>query len=310
MDRAGKRDKASRRGEGQVAPAALALDYFAPEPALQPYVTTLYSLTYSEREMRDVLPAGGGFLQVWVSGSGELEYPDGRREGPFKVTMICPSTAASQAHITGPALAVGAALSPLGWAALTGLSAGEHGDRVYDGAELFGPELAALAERMTKDHAAGKLNVAEIAQALAGFVAARLGPVNSRHAQLIGHVADWLSSSFDPPLSDLERRAAYSGRQLQRLVERYFGVSPKQLVRKYRVLRVAALLQSPETSDEQVAGLINLFYDQSHLIREMRHYMGRTPARLKGGNDPLLAAATGLRNYTEVTPNFARIPKN
>ena len=149
-----------------------------------------------------------------------------------------------------------------------------------------------------------------LAQMLAAFIGARLKPVNSRHLQLMGHIGDWISSAFDPPLSDLERRAAYSGRQLQRLAERYFGQSPKALIRKYRVLRVAALLQSPETSDERVAELVNLFYDQSHLIREMRHFLGRTPTRLVNGQTPLLAAASGLRNYREVKPNFARIPED
>lgn len=310
MERAGKPDAAPQGGDGGSAPAPLALDYFVPDPRLQPFVTTLYCLTHGEPMIHDVLPAGGGFLQIWIKGSGELEFHDGRRVGPFPETLICPSTAASKAHIAGPALLVGAALSPLGWAALTGLHADKHRDLAYDASDILGPETAELGEQLRKAHGAGALTVAKMAQALAGFIAARLKPLNSRHVQLVGHVADWLSSSFDPPLADLERRAAYSGRQLQRLVERYFGVSPKQLVRKYRVLRVAALLQSPETSEEQVASLINLFYDQSHLIREMRHFMGRTPARLSDGNAPLLAAATGLRNYTEVQPNFARIPKD
>lgn len=310
MARAGKREISPQRG-GQVdASGALALDYFVPEPALQPFVTTLYSIAYAGRGVSDVMPAGGGFLLVWVAGSGELEFIDGRREGPFQASIISPSTAASRAHIFGPALAIGAALSPIGWAALTGLPADKHRDRVYNGVEILGPDMAKLSEKLIEDHGTGTISPRQIAHTLAGFIAARLAPLNSRHVQLIAHVADWLSSSFDPPLADLERRAAYSTRQLQRLVERYFGVPPKQLVRKYRALRVAALLQSPETSEEQAASLINLFYDQSHLNREMRHFMGRTPARLSDGNAPLLTAATGLRNYTEVTPNFARIPKD
>ncbi len=295
---------------GLTEPSLITLDYFQPPEALHPFITTLYCLHGDERDVRDVMPAAMGFLQIFLRGTGTLEFHDGRVEGPHRVTLITPSSAASIAHLEGPFIAIGAALSPVGWAALLGLSADKHRDHNYDGIDYFGAELAELADELVAMLASDPADLAAIAQQLAAFIGARLRPVNSRHLQLIAHIGDWISSAFDPPLADLERRAAYSGRQLQRLTERYFGQSPKALIRKYRVLRVAALLQSPETSDERVAELVNLFYDQSHLIREMRHFLGRTPTRLVSGHTPLLAAASGLRNYREVQPNFARIPED
>jgi AraC-like DNA-binding protein len=295
---------------GLSEPSLITLEYYQQPEALQPFITTLYSLHGMERDIRDVMPAGMGFLQIFLRGSGTLEFYDGRIEGPSRINLITPTSAASIAHLEGPFIIIGAALSPVGWAALLGLAADKHRDHLYDGIDYFGPDLARLADDLVAMLAKDPANLNALAQQLAAFIGARLKPVNSRHLQLIAHIGDWISSAFDPPLSDLERRAAYSGRQLQRLTERYFGLSPKGLIRKYRVLRVAALLQSPETSDERVAELINLFYDQSHLIREMRHFLGRTPTRLVSGHTPLLAAASGLRNYREVKPNFARIPED
>jgi AraC-like DNA-binding protein len=296
--------------DGPADLSPVSIDYLRAPPELEPYLTTLFVLSCGEAEIQDLIPAGMGIVYLFLTGQGTLEFHDGHREGPHPCSLITPTTAASIAHIDGPMVAVGAALSPLGWAALAGVPADADRDRLRDATEYFGAELAELLAELRTAHESGAETLFELATRLAHYFGTRLKPVNPRHAQLIARVGEWLSSAFDPPLSDLEARAAYSGRQLQRLVERYFGVPPKQLVRKYRVLRVAALLQDPATPDEQVAELVNLFYDQSHMIREMRHYLGRTPARLVTGETPLLAATSGLRNYTEVRPNFARIPDN
>lgn len=235
-----------------------------------------------------------------------MHFPGERVDDSSPVSLLTPTTAAAITELDGPFRVVGAALSPLGWAAFTGLPADTYRDRLCDATEFLGPGIGALREELCASGADDAALTARIAE----YIGANLKPVNPRHAKLIGEVAEWLSSDLDPPLSALEKRAAYGGRQLQRLIERYFGVTPKQLVRKYRAIRVAALLQDPSTPDEQVAELLNLFYDQSHLIREVRHFLGRTPARLGDGENPLLEATTGLRNFREFTPSVARIPEN
>jgi AraC-like DNA-binding protein len=306
-NRAGKQSSQTGAAAGQLSPQELiGLDYFAPPPALKPFITTLYSLHSDQAEVRDVMPAATGYLLVFIAGDGRMHFPGERIDVSFPVSLLTPTTAAAITELNGPFRVVGAVLSPLGWAAFTGLPADVHRDRLCDATEFLGPAIGELGRELrdsTGDDAALTARVAE-------FIGANLKPVNSRHVKLIGDVAEWLSSELDPPLAALDQRAAYGGRQLQRLIERYFGVAPKALVRKYRAIRVAALLQDPSTSDQQVADLLNLFYDQSHLIREVRHFLGRTPARLGDGENPLLEATTGLRNFREFTPSVARIPDN
>jgi AraC-like DNA-binding protein len=306
-NRAGQRPPTKGAAGDGLSPAELiGLDYFAPPTALKPYITTLYSLHSDQAQVRDVMPAAVGYLLVFIEGDGRMHFPGERVDDSSPVSLLTPTTAAAITELDGPFRVVGAALSPLGWAAFTGLPADTHCDRLCDASEFLGPEIIALREELCASGADDAALTARVAE----FIGANLKPVNSRHAKLIGEVAEWLSSELDPPLSALEKRAAYGGRQLQRLIERYFGVTPKQLVRKYRAIRVAALLQDPSTSDEQVAELLNLFYDQSHLIREVRHFLGRTPARLGDGANPLLEATSGLRNFREFTPSVARIPEN
>jgi AraC-like DNA-binding protein len=67
-----------------------------------------------------------------------------------------------------------------------------------------------------------------------------------------------------------------SPRQLERLSLKMFGVSPKRLLRRQRVLRtLAAMVDAPGGAWTQF--LDDQYVDQAHFIREFRHYMGVTP---------------------------------
>ncbi len=94
--------------------------------------------------------------------------------------------------------------------------------------------------------------------------------------------------------------AGYSARQVQRLVERYFGLTPRALARKYRALRAAALLSAPQLSVEDEAEIGAAFFDQPHMIREIAHFVGRTPARLTDQTTPYLAEMIDARNLREL----------
>jgi AraC-like DNA-binding protein len=295
--------------ETQLTAAALITLEHHPAPAqFQPYITTLLTLTCSESQIRDMLPAAVGYLVVVLTGSGTLRFVDGRVDRAAPETLLAPTNAAVELDVAGPWYLVAAALSPLGWAALTGLDASRHRDRADPAEALLGPEITALGERLRARHASGSASAADLAGELCAFITARLNPIKPDQARLAHAVAEWLSSSFDPPVADLRRATGYSPRQLQRLVSQLFGCSPKPLSRKYRALRVAALMQDPATDPARLAGLLNLFYDQSHLIREIRHFMGRTPQRLAEQEDSVLGKAIGLPNYRNFRPNVARMP--
>lgn len=285
--------------------AAVTLTYVPAEPALQPLLTTLYELRVDAAESEDFLPAMTGQLMIVLEGAAEIAF----HEQPFAplppAALVGQTAAAFRVRIAGPFRAIGAALSPLGWAELTRLDARRTADSTVAAEQVLGPSIAALASDL---RGANQAAAADLAGQLAGFVAAHRFPLNPDHAAVIAATADWLSSALDPSLSALYARTAYSPRQLQRLIERYFGASPRALVRKYRVLRVAALLQDPDLAPERLAELLNLFYDQSHLIREMRLFLGRTPGRLGDGTDLLHEAASGIANYRKFRPNLARIP--
>lgn len=292
-----------------LTPANLIRLTHYPVPAdLQPFFTTLFLLECDECDIKDTLPAAVGYLAIVLQGTGRLHFPDRRIEAAYPETLLAPTNSAVGLEVAGPLRMVAAALSPLGWVALTGRDAAQWADRVDEAGLVLGEAVRALGKRLRAGWADGTLDGAAMTGAIASHLAAGLRPLNPDHVRLARTVSEWISASLDPQLADLQAQVHYSPRQLQRLITRYFGCGPKRLMRKYRALRVAALLQAPDVPEERIAQLGNLFYDQSHMIREIRHFIGRTPQRLAGAGESVLAAATSLENYTRIKPNVARIP--
>lgn len=304
----------AERTEGDAPSVALTptalftLDYIDPPPALANLVTTFYLFRCDERDIRDIQPAAVGHLIVFLRGKGVMEFASGRTDPSHPVSLLTPCNAAVPIMVEGPFHCIGAALSPLGWAALAGLHAGEWADRMVAAREILGEEADKVGSRLTAAYRQGA-DAAELCAMLGDFLLGHLKPVNPRHAALMQVVAEWLGSSFDPAIDELHARSAYSARQTQRLVERYFGLPPRELKRKYRALRVAGMLAQPDLHDNEVALLTDMFYDQSHMIREIRHFVGRTPGRLADEGETILSALIDMKNYREITPQVAAMPE-
>ncbi|MEO1969087.1 MAG: helix-turn-helix domain-containing protein [Sphingomonadaceae bacterium] len=284
------------------------LDYISAPDELTDFVTTFYHFRCDESRIRDIQPAAVGHLIVFLRGEGVMHFAGGYSEPSHRVSVMTPGRAASPIEIDGPFHCVGAALSPLGWASLTGLPAGASADHLIAARDVFGPQIDTLGDAMIADYRAGRADGEELCARLASFVASKLAPVNPRHVALMRAVSEWLSQSLSPPVEALYGLSNYSPRQTQRLVERYFGLPPRELMRKYRALRVVALLNQPEVDMETISLLEDQFYDQSHMIREIRQFAGRTPGRLVGGDESILSALLDLRNFREIKPKVAPLP--
>jgi len=283
-----------------TASALINVDYIAAPAAISDYVTILYHFRCDELLIRDIQPASVGHLCLFPYGKGELYLPSGLRDPNPEVAVLTPLSAACAMVVEGPFHAIGASLSPLGWAALTGLHAGDHRDRMRPAAEVLGPEIAAVGGDLIARYRSGAISGRDAALALGDYIARSLKPVDPRHQTLIREVNRWLGGSLNPAIDDLLARANYSQRQVQRLVERYFGLPPQALARKYRALRAAALLSFPMLSPDYESQLAEAFFDQSHMIREITRFVGRTPARLTDKTAPYLAEMIDPKNLREL----------
>lgn len=82
---------------------------------------------------------------------------------------------------------------------------------------------------------------------------------------------------------DLAKLNGLSLRSLQRLFREYVGLSPKLVIRRFRLLEAAErLLDAPATGAEVAAELG--YADQAHFIRDFKKMVGTTPAAYRKRN--------------------------
>lgn len=287
-------------------PPRFSLAYFDPPEALRRHVLALFHFIWDEPAIEDRHPGALGQLVLFPHGSGMIGYGDRREVIEGEAHLLAGFTTAAPFAMRGPWHAVGASLSPLGWAALTGRPMNDYLDRFIPAPELLGTEIDLFAAHTNALYRCGALDGEEAAFRLAEWIQPRLVQIPPLHERLIEQTIGWLGSGLNPPVEDLVARIGYSRRQGERLVERYFGFPPAALARKYRAVRAAALLGEAEIDDAQVSAIAEAFYDQPHLVREIRRYCGYTPSRLGGPSDRLFQTMLRMKNFDRLLRIGAR----
>jgi AraC-like DNA-binding protein len=87
-----------------------------------------------------------------------------------------------------------------------------------------------------------------------------------------------------PGLTQVEQLAAGAGmgvRSLQQLFSEYLGVSPKWVVRRFRLHEAADRLAGGEELDLSALALSLGYFDQAHFTSDFRKLVGDTPARYR-----------------------------
>jgi AraC-like DNA-binding protein len=110
------------------------------------------------------------------------------------------------------------------------------------------------------------------------FLRERLPPadeVAERAATIVRRILE------DPEVrkvDDLVRIFDTNPRALQRLFRDYVGVSPKWVIRRYRLHEALERLEAGGSQSWTALALDLGYFDQSHFIRDFRALVGRTPA--------------------------------
>ena len=283
-----------------VAPDKMEIMQFAPPGDLAPFVTQIYFFRCDEDRIQDFQPASLGHLIFLLRGKGQLCFHDGHIDQLHRVAVFGPGTAAAKFTFAGPLYDFGLALSPLGFVALTGKAANHYADRAVAATELFGPEIDVLAGQFQSGMNDGSMRFAGMVDAVSAFLLERVRKVPPAHIDLIQIVTDWLSRELDPDVDHLYAQLTMSRSTAVRLITRYFGSAPKALMRKYRALRAATILCDPTCTPELRAKIESLFYDQPHMIREIRHFAGRTPGALDGDDCKILRLWLSRDSYRDI----------
>lgn len=170
---------------------------------------------------------------------------------------------------------LGVSLLPAGWLSLGAGDASQLTDRLWD----MGPERDGAFADMLSD-----LRGFRDPEAMVGYCWSTLSdwlvPLPPSTWQMLEEIDAWLMGEGSPRIEVLAKRTGLSPRQLARLTNRYYGCPPKLLARKYRALRCSARIALDGDSWQELCE-DGRFYDQSHFIREIKHFVGLTPHQLQ-----------------------------
>jgi len=274
------------------------LRYFSPAAPLRDWVSSYYIFEADVPALADTLRAELAQVRVFLQGGATFSYGGAPPVRVPPCALCGPTTVAVNFCAHGPLRLFGAGLLPAGWAALVGAGASEFANMVTDLEAVAGPVARRALDRMgeARDHR-------EIVAAADAFF--MLMSMQSKPPPLwFTRAADeWLAGSINPDVSDLVATTGMSARQVERLALKIYGSSPKMLARKYRTLQAAVRLGlDPDHGWEAAAA--DVFFDQSHFIRDFRMFVGMTPSRFADRDSPWIRRLTIAKQQTAV-----KIPK-
>ena len=263
-------------------PSPIEICYKPVPDDLHELVNAFFIASVASERVEEILPAYSAQFLVFLSGSAALEDDD---SGNYQ-TILCtaPLLEAKRFFIYGPARMVGASLTPLGWQCLGKLPVSDVNNRTVSPDELLEPEEIAQFEMDVKIGADGDSGLETIIGSIAKALRSRRDRLNADQVAFVLQVTAWLSDSLNPQLSDLLTKTEVSERTAQRLCKRYFGVPPRALIKRFRAIRAAMMLANPRLPPNKREEIIDAYFDQSHLIRDIRRYTGRTPSALAEEN--------------------------
>lgn len=141
--------------------------------------------------------------------------------------------------------------------------------------QLWGVDSATWEDRILRFEEQDRA-VAEVEN----FLRERLpAPVADENIAAVGQLIDLVSSDRTIlQVEDLVSKVGLGKRQLQRLFNQYVGVSPKWVIKRYRLHEVVAQL-APGQSPDWSRLLHDLgYFDQAHFIKDFKMFVGQTPS--------------------------------
>jgi len=263
------------------------ITYHLPSHAVSGAITSYYLLEVTGPGIvRDQLFPEWTNFRLILSGDWEADFPEQARE-PVPAASISGTLERAVWAQGSAGLMVGVGLMPQGWPMLTTASADNFTNRLRPLSDAIGPAADVLHERLkavdrSKDGDAAYIKILDEVFASLLTQAPEAALVAAAHVAL-----------QDPQVQTVKAWAAatdLSSRQLERFTSRYFGLSPKRLLRRQRLLRTLAAMRDSEGAT--MSQLLDAhFSDQAHFIHEFNYYMGTTPKVYLARPQPILAQA-------------------
>lgn len=267
---------------------------YAPSNPFSPYVLRHYvfeAALPADFELIDKLLSETAFIRLLMRGDWQAEDTPGewREAGP--AVLFGANSRPMRVRVKGPFKVVGVAIRPSGWRALFGCLASAFADRMVALSDAWGPD----ADRLYAKVAAARSD-AETVAAIEDVFQRRLNasedPAIDRPMRAFETIARHGSTMR---VDDAARQLGLSVRQMERHCCSLFGHMPKMVLRRSRFLDVAMAIRGfTDPSQEELLAL--RYFDQSHLNREFKRFIGMPPGKFARTPTPLFTAGLKLRS--------------
>lgn len=177
-------------------------------------------------------------------------------------------------HLEGRSQVFGVKFRPGGFRPFTDAPVSKFADRGVPAAEIFGTEVEGLAATVLSE-----LSEDEKIAAGNAFFRDR-APRRNKSIDLADQlVRQILDDAEIKSVDDLVNRSGVGKRSLQRIFSEYVGVSPKWVIRRYRLHELVETLNSGAVPDWAQLALELGYFDQAHMINDFRAMVGNSPIK-------------------------------
>ena len=290
------------RAKGVVAPALAVrmfrMERYLPRLDLAPFIEHIWIV---EWDLRGQPP----FVQR------TLPYPsvhvvfDRARSGVFGVV-----TGAFDYTLQGAGRVCGLKFRPGAFRAFLGRPLHTISDQVLPLSAVFGWDDAAAVEAAAVDTVLGAPGDAAMIDAAGMLLRTRLRielPIADPQVERIAAILRTVETT--PGLTRVEALAAAAGlgvRSLQQLFGEYVGVSPKWVIRRFRLHEAADRLAQGGDLDLSALALDLGYVDQAHFTSDFRRLVGQAPGRYRDDAQAISAPQPDRTADSESSPAHSR----
>jgi len=281
----------------------------APAPDLAPWLARLYVtkvIIPQDYTLSCGLFNDTACVRIQLTGNWTAQTADGPQAFGRAALFFGPQSKRMPVSVTGSFTSVGIALRPGACTALRGPRVGDFVDRLVVTTAVAMPSDKILAS--LPPDASGE-EWLQILEAL----------FRKRVEHMDGILPDPITTRFeeitlsDPgkSVSEAAQLCGVERRRLERIVNRDFGMAPKQVLRRCRALDMASHLRGVADSEEGEEMALR-YYDESHLIHEFTELFGMSPRQFVATPQPILTLALESRQARRlealhrITPGQAR----
>ena len=254
-----------------------------PHPGLAAAVSGLWLGEGRVTYRRDrLLPRGMSFLLFNLGPRQYLIDPAGGRRRPFDDVWFCGQQEGFlETEAPHGTRLLGVAFAPAGAYSVLGAPQGELAGSVLPLSDLLGDGVRALRQRLLET-----AGVRDRLEQVERWLLARLEvgrathPVTRWGVERIRGAAGWLR------VEELAAESGLSRQRVHELFRREVGLAPKVLARIHRFHRALALLRDSREMPWAQLAVECGYYDQSHLVRDVRAFAGCAPRELLAAPAP------------------------